>query len=70
MRRLLPLLLLALSARADFREFTDVARDPSIEYRLRNAAEATLKAYPKLKADDLAISVVDVSKPETVARGD
>ena len=70
MRRLLPLLLLAFTARADFREFTDVARDPSIEYRLRNAAEATLKAYPKLKADDLAITVVDVSKPETVSRGD
>jgi hypothetical protein len=70
MRRLLPLLLLALTARADFREFTDVARDPSIEFRLRNAAEATLKAYPKLKADDLAITLIDVSKPETVGRGD
>jgi hypothetical protein len=70
MRRLLPLLLLALTARADFREFTNVARDPSIEYKLRIAAEATLKAYPKLKADDLAITVVDLSKPATIARGD
>jgi hypothetical protein len=70
MRRLLPILLLALTARADFREFTDVARDPSIEYKVRTAAEATLKAYPKLKADDLAITVVDVSKQETLSRGD
>jgi len=70
MRRLLLIALFALTARADFREFTDVARDPSLEYRLRSAAEATLKAYPKLKADDLAISIVDVSNPTTVARGD
>jgi hypothetical protein len=71
MRRLLFLFsFCALTARADFREFTDVARDPSIEYKLRVAAEATLKAYPKLKAEDLAISVVDVTKPETVSRGD
>ena len=71
MRRLLPLLLLfAFTARADFREFTDVARDPALEYKVRTAAEATLKAYPKLKADDLAISVVDVSKPALIARGD
>lgn len=70
MRRLLPLLLLALTARADFREFTNVARDPSLEYKLKTAAEATLKAYPKLKADDLAISIVDVSNPATIARGD
>jgi beta-lactamase class A len=70
MRRLLPLLLLALTARADFREFTNVARDPSLEYKLKTAAEGTLKAYPKLKAEDLAISIVDVSNPATIARGD
>jgi len=70
MRRLLLIALFAVTARADFREFADVARDPSLEYRLRSAAEATLKAYPKLKADDLAISIVDVSNPATVSRGD
>ena len=70
MLRLLLISFLALTARADFREFTDVARDPSIEYKLRAAAEATLKAYPKLKAEDLAISVIDVTKPELMARGD
>ena len=70
MLRLLLISLLALTARADFRQFTDVPRDPSLEYKLRTAAEATLKAYPKLKAEDLAISVVDVTKPELLSRGD
>lgn len=64
------LLLLATAGRADFREFSIVPRDPSIETKLRYAAEATLKAYPKLKADDLAISVVDVTNPSTISRGD
>ncbi|HYC92066.1 MAG TPA: serine hydrolase [Thermoanaerobaculia bacterium] len=70
MVRLLLLFCFALTARADFRELTDVARDPAIEYKVRTAAEATLKAYPKLKADDLAISVIDVTKPDLLARGD
>lgn len=63
-------LLLATSARANYNEFLDVARDPSIETKLRMAAEATLKAYPKLKADDLAISMIDVTNPSTISRGD
>jgi beta-lactamase class A len=63
-------LFVALSLQADFREFSDVPRDPSLETRLRRAAEATLKAYPKLKADDLAISIVDVSNPTTIGRAD
>ena len=60
----------ATAARADYREFTDVPKDPSLETKLRMAAEATLKAYPKLKADDLALSIVDVTNPSTIARGD
>ena len=60
----------AFSARADFREFTLIPRDPSIETKLRMAAEATLKAYPKLKAEDVAISMVDLTNPATVSRGD
>jgi hypothetical protein len=62
--------LLAFPAFADFREFTVVARDPSIETKLRMAADATLKAYPKLKADDLAITVVDLTRPASASRGD
>jgi len=63
-------LLFTLTARADYREFVDVAQDPSLATKLRMAAEATLKQYPKLKADDLAISIVDVTNPAVVARGD
>ncbi len=70
MRKLLLLLLFALVARADYREFVNVAPDPSLATRLRMAAEATLKAYPKLKAEDLALSLVDVSNPALVARAD
>jgi len=64
------LLLTATAAHADFREFSNIPRDPSIETKLRYAAEATLKAYPKLKPEDLAISVVDLTNPSTIARGD
>ncbi len=72
MRRLFLLLglIVPIAAHADFREFTDVARDPAIAAKLRLAAEATLKAYPKLKAEDLAISAIDVSKPGITSRGD
>jgi len=64
------LLLSATTVRADFREFTDVARDPRIAANLRHAAEATLKAYPKLKPEDLAISVIDMTRADTISRGD
>lgn len=64
------LLLIAAVARANFHEFKDVAVDPSIDLALRHAAEATLKAYPKLTADNLAISAIDVTKPDVLARAD
>lgn len=71
MRRILLLCFLAATAaRADFREFKEVAIDPRIETALRHAAETTLKDFPKLTADNLALSVVDVTKPELLARGD
>lgn len=70
MKRLILLLFIAAAAQADYREFTFIPRDPSISARLRDAAAATLKAYPKLKAEDLAISLIDVTRPDAVARGD
>ena len=69
-RLLLCLVFTATSLRADFREFKNVAIDPSIEYALRQAAEQTLKAFPKLTAENLALSVIDLTKPELLARGD
>ncbi len=64
------LLLFAVCAQADYREFLFIPRDPSIDTKLRLAAEATLKAYPKLKADDLAISLLNVTNPTVIGRGD
>ncbi|MDP9361718.1 MAG: class A beta-lactamase-related serine hydrolase [Acidobacteriota bacterium] len=65
-----PLLFLAASAFADFREFTDVPKNPALELAARHAAEQTLKDFPKLTAENLAISVIDVTKPSTIDRGD
>lgn len=66
----LALLVVTPAARADYREFLNVTADPSLQLKLRYAAEATLAAYPKLKADDLAITLVDVTNPATPGRGD
>lgn len=70
MRIAVVLLLAAAVARADYREFKDVPLDPSLETKTRQAAEATLKEFPKLTADNLAISVVDLTNPSTIGRGD
>lgn len=64
------LLINAAAAHANFREFKDVPADPSIETKLRHVAESTLKDFPKLTTDNLAITLIDVSKPTVLARGD
>jgi beta-lactamase class A len=63
MRLVLVLLFAASAAFADFREFSAVTRDPALDSRLRLAAAASLEQFPALKADDLAISVVDLTTP-------
>ncbi len=64
------LTLIATAAHADFREFKQITADPSIETKLRRAAETSLKQFPLMKADDLAITMVDLTKPQILARGD
>jgi hypothetical protein len=64
------LILVAATAGASYREFLDFARDPSIETNLRRAAETSLRQFPNMKAEDLAITVVDLSRPGSVWRGD
>jgi beta-lactamase class A len=64
------LLLVATSAFANFREFSDLPKDPKLELALKNAAEQTLKDFPKLTADNLALSIVDVTTPSTIDRAD
>lgn len=63
-------LLFAATAHADFREFKNFPLDPSLQLALRRAAEATLKEYPKLGAENLAITIVDVTRDSTIQRAD
>jgi beta-lactamase class A len=71
-RGLLPLLLLliAATANANFREFLQLPNDPALDSALRRTADATLKTFPKLTADNLAMSVIDVTKPDVFSRAD
>ncbi|HXG57443.1 MAG TPA: serine hydrolase [Thermoanaerobaculia bacterium] len=55
---------------ADYREFRNVPVDPSVVAGLRRAAEATLRDFPGLKPENLAISVVDLTGPAALRRGD
>ena len=67
---LFALLLAAVPALANYREFTDIPVDPALEARIRAAAEKSLTDFPKLKAEDLAISVVDLTNPALLSRAD
>jgi beta-lactamase class A len=69
-RLALTVLFLAAAARADFHEFKQLPIDPSFDAALRHAAEATLKAFPKLTAENLAMTLVEVTRPETMSRAD
>ncbi|HKP05524.1 MAG TPA: serine hydrolase [Chthoniobacterales bacterium] len=64
------LLLAPAIARADFREFKAVPVDAELSAKLTRAAETSLKDFPRLAADNLAFSVIDVTKPETLLRAD
>jgi beta-lactamase class A len=65
------LILVSVAAvRADFREFREVPTDQHLESALKATVENTLKQFPKLTADNLAISVVDLSKPDALRRAD
>lgn len=73
MRRILLVFVLffvAANASANYREFLDFARDPSLETSLRRAAEQSLRQFPNMKAEDLAISMVDLSRDGMPSRAD
>ena len=67
---LLVTVLLAGPASGDFREFSELLVDPALQARLRRAAEESLREFPGLKAEDLAITLVDMTKPMTIGRAD
>lgn len=64
------LFLVTAVAHANFHEFQQLPVDPKIDLALRNAAAATLTAFPKLTADNLALSAIDVTNPSTFSRAD
>src|SRR5438067_7905075 len=66
----LTLVLVPALARANFHEFKDLPPDPKVDYAIRQTAEQILKDFPKLTADNLAISVIDVTNPATMSRAD
>jgi beta-lactamase class A len=64
------LALFPLLARADYREFRAVPVDAALGVKLTRVAEATLKEFPKLSADNLALSVIDLTKLDSPVRAD
>jgi Beta-lactamase enzyme family len=62
--------LLPVPILADFREFKAVPVDTELGVKIRRAAEASLKHFPRLSADNLALSVIDITKPEAPIRAD
>ncbi|HEX7153513.1 MAG TPA: serine hydrolase [Thermoanaerobaculia bacterium] len=60
----------AVPLSADYREFLAVPKDPTLEAQLLRAAEQSLAAYPALEAEDLALSVIDVTDASRMARAD
>jgi beta-lactamase class A len=69
-RALVVLLFVAASAKANFREFQQLPADPALDSALRHTADATLKAFPKLTENNLAMSIIDVTKPDVMSRAD
>ena len=67
---LLFLLLAPLIARGDYREFRAVPVDAELSAKLARAAEASLKDFPKLNADNLSLSVIDLTRPDHIVRAD
>ncbi len=58
------------TAFADFHEFQSIPVDDSLGKVLAAAAEATFKEFPQLAPDDLALSVIDLTKPDAPVRAD
>lgn len=63
-------LLAALPLRADYHEFREIPVDPSIESKLNHAADDIFKQFPKLTPDNLGMTVIDVTMPSAIGRGD
>jgi hypothetical protein len=67
---LLAVVLAPAIAYADFRAFKAVPVDAELGAKLTRAADASLKEFPRLTADNLALSVIDLTKPDAPVRAD
>jgi hypothetical protein len=63
-------LLSVAGARADFREFKAVPVNTDLGAKLTRAAEASLREFPRLTADNVALSAIDLSNPDRPVRAD
>lgn len=63
-------LFLPLTSYASYREFKALEIDQELSAKVTRAAAASLKDFPRLTADNLAVSVVDLTKPESLVRAD
>lgn len=71
LRHMLCFCLFAVSAaRADYREFQKVAIDDSLGAALAQTVEATIKDFPQLTLENLALSVIDLTNPDAPIRAD
>ena len=59
-----------MTAHADYREFSKLAIDPSLDSAIKKIVEVTLKEFPKLTPDNLAVSVIDLTKSDNIVRAD
>ncbi|MDQ6861126.1 MAG: class A beta-lactamase-related serine hydrolase, partial [Verrucomicrobiota bacterium] len=58
------------AARADFREFVAVPTDDSLGQALARTAEETMKEFPQLTPENLALSIIDLTNPDAPVRAD
>lgn len=55
---------------ANYREFRAVPVDKDLSAALTRVVDISLKEFPKLTADNLAISVIDLTKPDSIVRAE
>ncbi|MBA3651901.1 MAG: serine hydrolase [Chthoniobacterales bacterium] len=73
LKSILVLVLLAaasLTVRGDIQEFRALPKNGDLDEKLKRVAELSRHDFPRLTDDNLALSVIDLSKPESVIRAD